>query len=240
MTSPTDNQRFERRPGSSSADRSRSTAPAASSGRLGIFPTVALVVAGSLLGVVITVGVSTFGRKPTPKAPALAEDPAETPGEDKASRSRRPFVSAPVPVIEPGQATPSGPAPGALPDQRSPAEARAALHAQFDQAVKAHQAEPVDARWAPATKQVLTSYIQQLPSKLGVRAIDTDCRSKSCLVTLEWNSRDRASATFVDVLRSPLELECERTILFPPHTDSEPGGASFRGRMLVNCPNQRS
>ena len=105
---------------------------------------------------------------------------------------------------------------------------------RFAKRLEEHRLESIDPIWARETKaslegDVSTQYITQLKN---MRLLEVDCRSRSCLMKLEWPSYKTAMGSIKGVLREPFSTNCGRYAFLPPPPDPN---AAFQTTIIFYC-----
>jgi hypothetical protein len=100
--------------------------------------------------------------------------------------------------------------------------------------MSAHDAEPYDRRWAVPASQAFAQDFAALDGRRSVTLANVDCRSTSCLLTLEWPDRDAANREMYELAALPYQFNCERHISLLPGDGT---ARAARGVLLIHCEN---
>lgn len=114
-------------------------------------------------------------------------------------------------------------------------------HAQL---VEAHHAEPIDARWAHTAHERYSGDFEKLSERLsgsgqsnGFNVRNLDCRSTSCVATLEWDSYADAAKGAEAIAFHGYEENCALSVVpFPPDDAAE--ARSYSHDVVFDCSNQ--
>lgn len=127
-------------------------------------------------------------------------------------------------------------APLAPPPRPSREEARQQLLAQHQQQLDRHSREPVDPSWAREAQGSFTSDFVGLAQGQPFEVRGVDCRSTTCVTTLEWPSYAEATQGYALLLQHAYRLDCARTLLLPEPADVT---ARYQAQLLLDCGNLR-
>lgn len=116
--------------------------------------------------------------------------------------------------------------------QPTPEETHETLALHQD-ALEAHADEPFDSEWASSTAQSIRDESLSLEERGGFSVVDVACRSKSCVVTMEWPSREEAVETYASMVHHNFEINCAHSIVL-----SEDASLPFQAQMLMICRQQ--
>lgn len=99
----------------------------------------------------------------------------------------------------------------------TPEQAGIAHMARHQQLIDQVRSEPTDRAWSSTAS---AAFHREL-SEEGVTVVDVDCRSTSCVATVEWPSLAAARHGFEAVLQTDYANNCEREITLPTPADPE-------------------
>ena len=99
--------------------------------------------------------------------------------------------------------------------------------------VQEHSQELVDPVWAQNMSAAITEDLQHVASRYGFRVSGTECRSSTCLTTLEWPTTQAAHAQFVPFMMSYVDRRCGRRGELTP-TEGTPTGPS-QAQIVFHC-----
>lgn len=138
------------------------------------------------------------------------------------------LVSAPA--SQPVSAPTADHEPDAEPLADPEAQARAAEAAWFG-SIDRHEAEPTDAGWANETETVLQ---RELSAALQGASdeIEVDCRSESCLASVEFGDYTEATTMFASLLQHAYSMNCAITVAAPEPDDPS---ARYTTDVLFDC-----
>ncbi|MDI1451538.1 hypothetical protein QHF85_46280 [Polyangium sp. 6x1] len=106
-----------------------------------------------------------------------------------------------------------------------------------EQAVARHWEEPVDKAWSSTTAKLFEDDFDTLEQKEGLKLVSVDCRTRSCLATVEWKTFDEAQQGFDAILHHLYAANCTREILLPePNDRTRP----YQATAVFNCEAWRS
>jgi hypothetical protein len=196
-----------------------------------------------LAGVLVGAGVITLGgRPPGATKPALAQSasapavPAHVPaswdprylGRLAAVEARVAGLEATSPALQP-QAAPSSPATDRARELEEHYQADLTL---LRQELTSHATEPFDATWAPElTQSIHDELVAIVPAEHGFKVDNVDCRSKTCVADLVYDSPDDALAGRGMLGQAHVE-GCRgfRATLEPPTS-----AATYRTSIIYTC-----
>jgi len=125
----------------------------------------------------------------------------------------------------------------ALPPSRpSTEEARRQLFQQHQQQLERHAREPLDASWAREAQGSFSSDFAALTQGQSFQVRGIDCRSTTCVTTLEWPSYAEATQGYALLLQHDYGMDCARSILLPEPAD--PTGR-YQADLFLDCENLR-
>lgn len=184
-------------------------------------------------------GVATVASSPpTPEPVAVTVSPAAHGGAADTERLRQlerqvEQLSQRLGAEEAARANvPPAPLP---PTPESIAQRREAGLALFEMKVDAYQQERVDAAWAePARKSLEASMgtlLQELPAERRGHLLSVDCRTRSCLATLEFPNFAAAKDQFPRFVEHGYDVPCGRTTVLD---DVEDPAAPMKVRVVFD------
>ncbi len=191
-----------------------------------IVPALAGIVAGVISSVIVHHQPAAANGPPAASPTAAAREPATTNWSAVASPSSGPLTLR-LGAIEQKLArmtSKDDDAPSGRPDEIARHEQSRRLLASFDERLEKHERALTDAAWSKTASASLGSAMaaiaQRNHSQGELKAVD--CRTDSCLATLEFPSFDAARDGYGDFVTAFYEVNCGRTsILAPPdHPDA--------------------
>ena len=159
-------------------------------------------------------------------ARTLSQAPVETP------QYRPPMVVQPRAPEAPREESTER-MPAARPDLSTPpADLDKQHQAERERLIDEHDREPRNRKWASEAEAKLTENLAVI-GKGKFEAVRVDCRSSTCMATVEWPSYREARAGHMDLLHMTTAVNCIREITVPPPADPE---ARYQGTMVMtNC-----
>src|SRR5262245_14234806 len=209
--------------------------------------TPALHVLGGLLGgaivsLVVTHSIATQRGRAAVDRPSAVEMPARL-----ASADQNAWLEWRLRRLEDTAAAAAGSAdtksPSATPEGDAATRARAYSEAdmraeqqrhirEYEDAIRAHDGEPLDARWADDTTPKLRTELASLAEASHFAVTAVDCKTTTCKAVFRWPSYEAAVDASPKLLHQMYEANCTRTILLPPPADPN---LPYEGRMLFDC-----
>jgi hypothetical protein len=113
-----------------------------------------------------------------------------------------------------------------------PALARAKHLAEHEASIAAHQSEPVDESWARETSAALEGELVPTLEKVHARLAQMDCRSATCLATVDFGSYANA-ATHWPALFATVHRGCG--IEFTLGDGAEGATTGYEGTFVYTC-----
>lgn len=173
------------------------------------------IVTGLMAGSVGAIVTSRLGSKPGRDVAAATVSPADRPviiiapagGSDWMHDA--PSVTA-SPVVREETERP-------LPSPPTPEQAGIAHMTRHQQMIDQVHTEPTDRSWSSMAS---AAFHRELADE-GVTVVDVDCRSTSCVATIEWPSFAAARHGFEAVLQKDYTTNCEREITLSTPADPE-------------------
>ena len=208
-------------------------APAAPS-RSRAVPLLAAIAAGAVSGAAVSIVASEAGGQPRRPAPARDRDDAAgramyRPQPDPRAAGLHDDLSRMERRVQQLESSESGTAPSAPPPEAPPSSF---YHERHDQAIRQHDAEPIDRAWGPQTAAVVRTDVEKLAPRGQFQVMNVDCRTATCAALVQWPTREAAIAGYRWLLQFPLRANCERTIVLP---EPAPGGGDVRATLLLDC-----
>jgi hypothetical protein len=202
----------------------------------GLLRTVGPIVGGALAGLAV---VGLWGARPENRpptaSPAAAVEPAPPPARlDETSLDRRRIAELEAKVAQLSAAASASskeaPLPSPPPEDREAREQRVlSEHARL---LGRHDAEARDATWAPGEERELRTKFDDLARSMKTFSLrSVDCRTATCVASLEWPSEDAARGDLQTLLNGSAKARCAREIAFPPASGPGPYAAS----MVLDC-----
>ncbi|MBI2392314.1 MAG: hypothetical protein HYV09_22195 [Deltaproteobacteria bacterium] len=104
--------------------------------------------------------------------------------------------------------------------------------AEIHSRLAAHEAQGVDASWAPGAEKSLRTDFAEVATSARATVLGVHCKTTSCKVDLEWNSYAEANDAISEITRAQYALNCMRSIslLDPPVQ-----GARYRASAMFDC-----
>jgi hypothetical protein len=181
----------------------------------------------SMLGAVVGVAVALALPRLSHQA---AQPPAQAaPAVDRVLHVERvleerhptsPVVVAPRPETEAAPARPSF-------DELLASDARA-----HDALVARVQAETVDVAWSAQVAPALAQELGQMGGQAAFDLVGIECRTRACIATLQWPSREEAVASARTLAMNPFRAaNCARTVFLPEDSD---GHDSYRATVTFH------
>lgn len=134
--------------------------------------------------------------------------------------------AAPPAVREEATVRPSPPAP------KDPAEEQRRVIAEYAGELQRHELEPIQPGWAVPTATGLRADLDTLRTRRPFSVLGVDCRTRTCVMTLEWSNYERATETATALLHHRFVVPCARTVLMPePPQRDKP----YRTQVLLDC-----
>lgn len=109
---------------------------------------------------------------------------------------------------------------------------RAEHLADHEAAIAKHWASPVDPSWSGKSASSFQKDLGDVASKGKFDVVRVDCRSSSCLGTLEWSSYDDAKRNFENVLVHSYDVNCAREIFLPEPANAQ---ARYQATAVFDC-----
>lgn len=102
----------------------------------------------------------------------------------------------------------------------------------WDAQVETHEDAPVDPQWSGEARGSFERGLTEAAGELG-GDVRVDCRTDSCLATVEFESYGDATISFSSLLQHDYDLNCETSVAMPPPEDPS---APYGAEVLFVCP----
>jgi len=201
--------------------------------------TALTILAGGLAGTVATLILS---RPPPDQVHTAVPAPSAAPTVVYIPR----LVEPAQPLVESSAHTNDGPRGsqrGAIqpvappPSEQQSSDDRRTTSARHARDIEDHGREPVDIKWARRTEATFRSELTQLGEAHGFSVVSTDCRTTTCVSTLEWPQYGKAVGGWRDIVVARYETNCGRDIVLPePDDPSQP----YRATVVFDCDTART
>ena len=103
-------------------------------------------------------------------------------------------------------------------------------------ALDRHARESADPRWSPRAARSLEGDLERLQELTRGRAVRVDCRTTTCVATMEWATHAEAVATYAHLLHADYGVNCTRSILLHQPEDA---ARPYQARLVFRCSNHR-
>jgi hypothetical protein len=130
----------------------------------------------------------------------------------------------------------SEPATPSAPPRPSREEARQQLFQQHQLRLDRHFREATDPGWAREAQGAFASDFAALTQGQPFQVRGIDCRTTTCVTTLEWPSYAEATQNYAILLQHAYGLDCVRSILLPEPADAS---ARYQAQLFLDCANLR-
>jgi len=108
---------------------------------------------------------------------------------------------------------------------------------EYEETIRAHDREPLDAPWADKTARSLSAEMAALAEGGQFAVTGVDCKTTSCKAVFRWPSYAAAIKEGSKLLNHMYEANCTNTIMLPPPPDPN---ASYEATMLFDCEEWRA
>ncbi len=115
-------------------------------------------------------------------------------------------------------------------------QARQELLERQQAQLAAHQREPVDFVWSQAAHASFSADFSVLTRGESFQVKGLDCRTATCVVTVEWGNYAEASAGYPELLQYGYGMDCARSILLP---EPENPDARYQASLVLDCQGRR-
>ena len=133
------------------------------------------------------------------------------------------------------QQTPPAPIQPPLPPPSDPAvreRERAQTIARHEEAIRNHKQQPVDPAWSRGAAAQLRSDLAEVGASSGFSIVEVECRTTSCISTLEWPSYGKALTGWQELLHHPYKSNCSREITL---AEPEDGQGPYQATAVFDC-----
>ena len=187
----------------------------------------ALVMSGSVKAKALSASAQA-----SPARREARQTPASTPALHDAQALQLSALNQRLAALESASAPP-------LPDtatdperERQAAPSAAEVEQQHADNIAAIRAEAVDPEWSRTVGAALRNDFALLPPDVGATVKQVDCRSTSCIISFEWQSRDLAASQWRRVMQQT-QAPCGRAIVVPQGRPDEQGPIEVS--MVLDC-----
>ena len=104
---------------------------------------------------------------------------------------------------------------------------------QFQEALLAHEREPLDARWAASTTSSLDDSLRGLAAGVGCDVKRVDCRTTTCIADIEFTSYKQARTGWQPLVTHFYGLKCATELLL--ETVPQNWSAPYSSHVLWRC-----
>lgn len=108
----------------------------------------------------------------------------------------------------------------------------AAVRAAIEEDIDTHRSQPVDPNWGPASAEQVRDDLEASSIAALIDVVDVDCRSTTCLATVEWEDYGVAFRTYRRLLTHHYGVNCRRRMGVPPPADSD---GPYRAHLFLDC-----
>jgi hypothetical protein len=173
---------------------------------------------------------------PAPEIPVPSEQGAEAVAVVRPFERARRAPVVPVSSSEP-ERPPPPPAADAPDLDEQMREADRFHEQQHEAALRRHRDEPRDARWASATEAKLEADLASVATASKLKVVRVECRTTTCVGTLEWQSYPEAMRGYGATMRRPFSVNCaQQVLLLPPPNPAAP----YQASMIFECESWRA
>jgi hypothetical protein len=114
---------------------------------------------------------------------------------------------------------------------------REQLLARHEASIAGHQQQPVDHKWASTTATSFQADIGSFAEHAKLSLVSVDCRTTTCIATVEWASYENAIKNYERLLHFNYKANCQRQVLLPaPQDRSRP----YRETVYFDCAEWRT
>lgn len=167
-----------------------------------------------------------------PGVSSVSPPPRPTPAVDFAQEERLRMLERRLAELS-ARSEPSAPL---TPPRPSREEAREQLFQRHQQQLDRHAREAIDASWAREAQGAFASDFAALTQGQSFQVRRIDCRSTTCVTTLEWPSYAEATQGYALLLQHSYGMDCARSILLPEPADLS---ARYQADLFLDCGNLR-
>jgi len=119
-------------------------------------------------------------------------------------------------------------------NDRNNEAAKSAELAWWDTIKTQFEQEEYDSNWAPTAENNFQQDLSDMANDSNFTLVDTDCRSKSCSVTVEFPTYSKATENFSNLLHHDYKTNCARQTLLP-EPDRSLGEAPYQATFIFDC-----
>ncbi len=163
---------------------------------------------------------------------ASTPPPRAPPASDSAQEARLRMLERRLEELS-ARSEPSAPS---APPRPSREEARHQLYAQHQLQLDRHAREPLDSSWSREAQESFAADFSALTQGQPFQVRGIDCRSTTCVTTLEWPSYAEATQGHALLLQHAYRMDCARSILLPEPSDPT---ARYQAELFLDCGNLR-
>ncbi len=91
----------------------------------------------------------------------------------------------------------------------------AELRALDEEKIRKHWSDFRDEPWSAMATPLLQSGLAAAAAKATFNVKEVDCRSTSCVASVEWSNADDATREYAGLVHTPFEINCARGITLP-------------------------
>jgi hypothetical protein len=122
--------------------------------------------------------------------------------------------------------------PPGTPPIPDPEETARELSALNDMLLAKHAGEPVDPTWSSGAVSAFQRDFAALTEQREAKVVGVECKTTSCVATLEWPSYEAAQREHSEVVMHGYEVNCRRQIWAPEPEDRE---ARYKATAIFDC-----
>ncbi len=111
-------------------------------------------------------------------------------------------------------------------------EARRESRRVHEEQIQRHRASPIDHGWADQAESMLREDLGKPAEGRSFHLADIECRTSSCVATLEWPSYEMAPRDAPFIAANSRKMNCA-TWVWTPHPDDP--AAPYRGEVVFDC-----
>jgi len=193
------------------------------------------LVLAAIVGSGIVAGVRSRARAPSPRAEADSIDQSEKPAAAAARPMFIPLADQRIPAIQRRlddlEARASQREQSAGSPTPTPQESWARHLEEHCKALEAHEREPVDAAWARDEAAAVGGALKDVAEKGQFATREVDCRSSTCVATVEWPSARTAQRQWKTLL-APDYGPCTVEVMLDEPSDP---AAPFQTKVVYDC-----
>jgi len=125
-------------------------------------------------------------------------------------------------------------APPAILADMDPEQARLYYENEHQRKIEEHYTEVVDKAWQRRTTPMFEHDLGIVAGEAGFEVSSVDCRSVTCVATLNWDNFEHARTTYADVLHYAYDANCAGEIILPRPADKS---LNYDATVIFNCAN---